>query len=120
MTFLLEWPSLERAAQLVIDRRADWDGRHHDVLGPAAATLEERFPLAATVPYRAVINDILKRGKSPAYGQAARYLAVLEALSGLLPTDAPIESHQDCHAALKASHGRKLGIWSLVAPTKRT
>lgn len=118
LTFLLEWPSLDRAAQLVIDRRTDWDGRNYDVLGQAATTLEERFPLAATVLYRALIDDILKRGKSPAYGHAARYLAVLEALSGLLPTDAPIESHTDYHAALKTGHGRKHGFWSLVAPAK--
>jgi hypothetical protein len=119
LTFLLEWPRLDLAAALVIDRRTDWDGRHYDLLGNAALALEDSFPMAATVLYRALIDDILSRGKSPAYGHAARYLGTLDALSGRLPSDAPIDAHEHYRAGLKKSHGRKLGFWSLVDGNKR-
>lgn len=119
LTFLLEWPRLDLAAALVIDRRTDWDGRHYDLLGNAASALEDSFPMAATVLYRALIDDILSRGKSPAYGHAARYLGTLDALSGRLPSDAPIDAHEHYRAGLKKNHGRKLGFWSLVDGNKR-
>jgi hypothetical protein len=51
------------------------------VLLPAAKMLEANHPLAATILYRTLLNDILDRLRSPAYGHAARYLAKLEVLA---------------------------------------
>jgi hypothetical protein len=64
------------------------------LLAPAAEALEDVEPRAASVLlYRALIDDILQRARSPAYGHAARYLARLDALaaSGASPEpNAPI------------------------------
>ena len=73
--FLVAWPRLDLAARLVVERRAQWDGRHYEILAPAAEALESRQPLAATILYRALIDSILARGQSPAYPHAARYHA---------------------------------------------
>lgn len=43
-----------------------WDGRHYDILVPVARALEDSHPVAATVLYRALLNDILSRAKSVA------------------------------------------------------
>src|SRR5829696_8952461 len=81
LAFFLEWPRQDHAAKLVLDHLGSWDGRHYGALAPAAEALEEKHPAAATVLYRALIEDILARARSPAYGHAARYLARLDALA---------------------------------------
>lgn len=115
LAFFLAWPELERAARLVLDRRAEWDGRHYDLLGSAAATLEFDFPLAATVLYRALLADILGRGKSQAYRHGVRYLAKLAELAERLPPGASDLPDHDAYCAdIKKAHGRKSGFWALV------
>ena len=115
LAFFIEWPRLDRAAKLVLDKRALWDGRHYDVLAGAAATLEAEYPVAATILYRApLINDILVRAKSPAYGHGARYLAKLSALAEEISDGQGVQDHTTYFLALKRSHGRKHGFWTLV------
>ncbi len=112
LAFFIEWPRLDCAAKLVLDKRALWDGRHYDVLAGTAATLEADYPVAATILYR--INDILVCAKSPAYGHGARYLAKLSALAEEISDGQGVEDHTTYSLALKRSHGRKHGFWTLV------
>ncbi|MGH7248616.1 MAG: DUF6880 family protein, partial [Pseudomonadota bacterium] len=81
LAFFLNWPRLDLAAKLVADRRGRWEGRHYEPLLAAAAQLEPDYPAAATILYRALLDDILDRARSPAYGHAARYLEKLDALA---------------------------------------
>lgn len=81
LAFFIEWLRLDRAAKLVLAKRTLWDGRHYGILSEAVVALEADYPLAATILYRALINDILVRAKSPAYGHGARYLAKLSVLA---------------------------------------
>ena len=115
LAFFLAWPRLNLAANLVLEHHATWDGRHYGALVPAAETLEHDHPEAATVLYRALVNDILARARSPAYGHAARYLAKLDALStgDLVPYG--LIDHQAYRATLRRAHGRKSGFWNMVA-----
>jgi len=84
---------------------------------PAAEALEDTYPAAATVLYRALIDDILGRARSPAYGHAARYLARLDALADRPEQPSPESpNHATYKAELKRAHGRKVGFWSLVDP----
>ena len=53
----------------------------------ATEQLEPDHPVAATILYRALLDDILDRARSPAYRHAARYLEKLDALSAY--KDAP-------------------------------
>ncbi len=111
---MIGWPRPDAAAALVLDRRAQWDGRHYGVLVPAAEALEESHPLAATVLYRALLDGILAAAKSPAYGHGARYLARLAVLAERTPPDARVAPHAEYVAGLRKTHGRKDGFWSLV------
>ncbi len=112
--FLVAWPRLDLAARLVVERRAQWDGRHYEILAAAAEALESRQPLAATILYRALIDSILARGQSPAYPHAARYYAELEALSPREEANWPIDPARTYRVGLRQRHGRKHGFWSLV------
>ena len=114
LAFLLAWPQLDFAAKLVLDHRETWDGRHYGALVPAAEALEEAHPAAATVLYRALIDDILMRARSPAYGHAARYLARLDALADRTDPSPDLPDHAAYRANLNLAHGRKIGFWSLV------
>ncbi|MFI0845247.1 DUF6880 family protein [Mesorhizobium sp. IMUNJ 23232] len=118
LEFFLKWPRLDRAARLVIEHRRNWEGRHYDFLAPAAEILEHERPAAATVLYRALLDDILARAKSNAYGAGARHLARLDALAPAAAADlrlAGIDPHAAYRASLRKTHGRKAGFWA-VAP----
>ena len=118
LAFLLNWPRLDLAAKLVLDRRAGWEGRHYEPLLAAARQLEPDHPAAATILYRALLDDILDRARSPAYGHAARYLKKLAALAAHDGAASSIASHETYRAALAKKHGRKTGFWSLVKEGK--
>ncbi|KQQ13578.1 hypothetical protein ASF53_11420 [Methylobacterium sp. Leaf123] len=112
--FLIRWPNLDRAARLVLDRREAWSGRIWELLAPAAEALEPDHPLAASVLYRALIDDILERGRSPAYGHGARHLTRLSELARELAPGDLTPSHAEYVAQLRKAHGRKSGFWSQV------
>lgn len=112
--FLIRWPNLDRAARLVLDRRSEWSGRIWELLAPAAEALEPDHPLAASILYRALIDDILERGRSPAYGHGARHLQRLGELAAELEPGELQPSHADYVARLRKAHGRKTGFWSQV------
>jgi len=120
LTLFLDWARLDLAAKLVTEYQGSWDGRHYHVLSPAAEMLEEKHPLAATLIYRALIDDILARGNSQAYGHAARYLKKLDLLAPTADADphrsATISSHAYYRTSIQKAHGRKVGFWSLVRP----
>ncbi|MDX7951452.1 hypothetical protein P7D22_09750 [Lichenihabitans sp. Uapishka_5] len=114
LAFFLTWPRLEHAATLVVERRDAWAGQHYGLLLPAAQALEDGYPVAATVLYRALLDDILTRARSPAYGHAARYLAKLEELGACDLATAGLTEHEAYRVGLRRSHGRKSGFWSLI------
>ena len=112
--FFLAWPKLILAAKLVVDHHKSWEGRHYGALAPAAKALEHDFPVAATILYRALLDDILARTKSPAYGHGARYLARLDELAAHNLVTPGLPDHDAYRAGLRKAHGRKKGFWSIV------
>lgn len=117
--FFLEWPRLDLAAKLVLVRRETWAGQHYGLLVPAAEALEHDHPVAAAVLFRALLDDILARARSQAYGHAARYLAKLDDLSTEDLAASGVIDHEAYRAGLRRSHGRKAGFWSLVESNGR-
>lgn len=112
--FLLKWPNLDRAARLVLARRSEWSGRNWEVLAPAADALAPDHPLAASLLYRALIDDILERARSNAYGHAARDLAKLGMLAEEVGPGDLVPDHAGYVAGLRKKHGRKYGFWELM------
>lgn len=118
LRFFLAWARLDLAAQLIIARHGLWDGRDWHVLPEVADLLQHDHPLAASILYRALLDDILARARSKAYPHGAKYLRLLEGLAVSADADPARPDGMTLHTAyrekLRADHGRKAGFWSLV------
>ena len=112
--FLVHWPDLERAADLVVTRAGELDGDLYEFLVPAAEALEAKHPLAATLIRRALIDFTLTAARSSRYRHAARHLLECQGLAGQIEDFGAFETHDAYRARLKAEHGRKASFWSLL------
>lgn len=115
LAFLVKWPAHELAADLVLTRSAELNGDLYEFLGPAAAALTDRHPLAATLLLRAMIDFSLGRARSSRYRHAARHLMECERLSHEIVDFGTFEPHHSYQARLQAEHGRKSSFWNLLA-----
>lgn len=112
--FLLEWPSLKRAARMLINRPEEINGERYELLVPAAEALSERFPLAATLALRAMIDFTLSNARSKRYGYAAQHLSECEGLDSRIEDYGTFETHAAYVARLKGDHSRKTGFWGHI------
>ena len=55
-------------------RTAEIDGRNYEAVGRAAEALSGKWPVSATLLYRALVSSVLERGYAKAYRYAARDL----------------------------------------------
>ena len=112
LAFFITWRAHDRADRLVRERLTALDGRLYEVLRPAAEALEEKFPEAASLLYRRLIESVLERGSSKQYQYAARDLQgspmkMVEALwGGELPTFDSIDDANELIGALV------MGLWN--------
>ena len=119
LQFFLDWPALDRAADLLIARHDEIDGDHYEYLSPAAKALSERHPLAATLVFRAMVDFTLTRSRAKRYRYAAEHLAACARLARDIPDFGAFETHDAYVARLKEEHGRKFGFRSdLRAPAQ--
>lgn len=112
--FLVGWPAHERAARVVLARADELDGNSYHTLTSAAAALEARYPLAAILMRRAMIQDTLDAGRSKRYRHAARHLAECQSCDAAIEDYGHVPMHEQFVKALKQKHGRKYGFWQLV------
>lgn len=115
LQFLIEWPALDRAAKLVQQRFNALDGDRYEILTPVAEVLSQRFPLAATLALRALIDFTLKASRSSRYQHAARHLSDCATLASQIEDFGTFEPHASYIALLRRDHGCKTGFWSQVA-----
>jgi hypothetical protein len=114
LMFLVDWPDLDAAAQLVITRAAEIDGRHYQILNHAIDRLEDKHPVATTILLRTKIDSVLARASSAEYVHAVRDLARAAALAPKLKAASPIASHATYFAGIKIKHARKTSFWPKV------
>lgn len=116
LQFFLDWPRLDLAAKLITTHPHRWDGGDWHILPKVAGLLEHDYPLAATILYRALLDNILDRARSKAYGHGAKYLGQLGLLAGELDQIHPsgMVDHATYLAKLKTAHPRKSGFWARV------
>lgn len=114
LAFLTAWPDRRRAGALVRARFKALDGEAYAILSPTADALAAKDPLAATLLYRLMILDTLRRKRAGRYGHAARHL---DECSGLAPSIADWEGWPDHEAylsSLRAEHARTPAFWKRV------
>jgi hypothetical protein len=114
LSFLVSWPALDRAANLVLEHSGELDGDHYEILTPAADALAGKHPLAATVMLRAMIDFSLTNSRSSRYKHAARHLLNCSSLSTAIEDFGDFEPHVAYEARLRREHGRKSSFWGLV------
>ncbi len=116
LRFFRDWPRLDLAAELVVAHAHRWDGGNWHSLPKTAALLEHDHPLAATILYRALLDDILAKARSKAYSHGAKYLGKLALLAAEADPDRPsgLADHATYLAGLKKAHPRKSGFWGRV------
>lgn len=116
LQFFIDWPRLNLAAELIVTHRHRWDGGNWHILPKIARLLEHEYPLAATIIYRALLDDILDRARSKAYSHGAKYLKQLDLLAGDADKTRPsgLADHATYLAGLKKTHPRKTGFWGRV------
>jgi hypothetical protein len=114
LSFLVSWPALNRAANLVLQRSDELDGDHYEILTGAANALAGKHPLAATLVLRAMIDFSLTNGRSTRYRHAARHLLDCSGLSSAIEDFGRFEPHDAYEARLRREHGKKSSFWSSV------
>jgi hypothetical protein len=114
LAFLISWPALEKAAALVVERAKELNGDHYEVLSPAADALAGKYPLAATLLLRSMIDFSLKQNRVKRYRHAARHLAECASLARAIGDFGIFEPHDRYTVRLKAEHGRKSSFWTQV------
>lgn len=114
MAFLVAWPDLQRANQLVVGRAGALDGDVYELMSPAAEALDGKYPLAATLLRRAMIDFILGVARSSRYKHAARHLDNCRAAAARVAEFGRVPDHLAYEQSLRATHGRKAGFWQEV------
>lgn len=114
ISFLVNWPSLDRAARIVMARAEELNGDSYHTLTSAADALEAKHPLAATLMRRAMVLDTLTGGRSKRYRHAARHLAECRSCDAIITDYGDHPSHAQFLEMLRKEHGRKHGFWRLV------
>ena len=128
LNFLVFWPALDIAADLVLARADEINGNYYEILAPAADLLEARHPLATIVLRRTMIDFSLDKARTSRYRHAARHLLQCESLDPAVNDYGPLEPHNTYLARLQAEHGRKASFWNLfpesydpmAGPVKKT
>ncbi|MFM9849074.1 MAG: DUF6880 family protein [Hyphomicrobiaceae bacterium] len=115
LAFLINWPALDRAARVVDARIQGIDGDLYDLLDPAASALEGKYPLAAVLLRRRLIDFTLQKARSTRYRHAVRHVREIESQQSDITDYGRHESHADYMSRLKRDHARKPAFWSLLA-----
>lgn len=114
LSFLISWPALNRAANLVLQRSDELDGDHYEILTSAADALAGKYPLAATLVLRAMIDFALINNRSSRYRHTARHFLDCLSLASMIEDFGRFEPHDAYEARLRREHGRKSSFWSLI------
>jgi len=110
--FLINWPAHEHASKIVLSRAKELDGDLYELMTPAADILEEKYPLAAVIIRRAMVDFTLSIGRASRYGHAVTHILSNENLDGWISDYDGFETHEEFMSRIKADHPRKTSFWS--------
>lgn len=113
VNFMIEQGRSEEASRYIVARTGQIPGEFYDwLLSVAEAMQTGGYPLAATVVYRALLDDILDSSRTRAYGHAAKYLKTLDGLSTQITDWQDVPPHVAYASTLQEKHGKKRSFWS--------
>ena len=77
----------------MLQRSDELDGDHYEILTQAADALAEKYPLAATLVLRSMIDFALSNRRSSRYRHAARHMLDCSRLSSAIEAFGRFETH---------------------------
>lgn len=111
--FLVEMEHVDAAETYLLDRAEQLNGDFYGGLLPLAEAMESADrPLCTSVIYRALLDSILRRGRTKTYPHGVRYLKKLDKFAVSITNWRNIVSHADYMEHLEQKHGRKRSFWS--------
>jgi hypothetical protein len=114
LRFFLAWPDIAMAARLIEERANTMDGDQTETLTAAADALRGRYPLAAVLAWRAMIDYVLWYGQSARYGHIADHLMDCAAADQDIADYGTFPSHQAYLDALQRQYKQKTSFWTRV------
>lgn len=112
LQFFLDWPDLPGAARLIESRAQEMDGNIYQVLTPAADVLRNKYPLAAVLLWRAMIDWILWDGRSTRYAHAADHVMDCAAADTEIDDYGRFVGHDAYLENLRTLHRHKTSFWA--------
>lgn len=113
--FILNWPDLEFASRLVQSRTQDLDGSQYDLMNAAADALRSRYPLAASLIWRAMIDWVLWDGHTARYAFAADHILDCNAADTKITDYGAFPSHTQYIEKLRSQYRHKSSFWDRLA-----
>ncbi|ESQ78967.1 DUF6880 family protein [Asticcacaulis sp. YBE204] len=114
LDLLIAWPSLERAARLIIERIRNLNGDDEAGLTAAADRLAARYPLAATLLLRKVVESILFNAHSDRYKAAAAAVWEIERLDPHIEDYGASTPHAEWLGGLRKTYRHRVEFWRAV------
>ncbi|MCX7567775.1 hypothetical protein OS189_15635 [Sulfitobacter sp. F26169L] len=112
LQFFIDWPDPAMAARLIESRIAELDDDFAHILAPAADTLRNKYPLAAVLLWRSMINHALWQSRTNRYAQAADHIQDCAAADNDIADYGRFPSHQIYMESLRAAHRHKTSFWA--------
>jgi hypothetical protein len=112
LQFFLAWPDLVNAAQLIESRAQELDGGLYETLTAGAEALRGRYPLAAVILWRVMIEHTLYEGRVARYGAAGDHLMDCAAADMDITDYGRFPSHQTYIDGLRNRYDRKASFWA--------
>jgi hypothetical protein len=110
--FLIETRCPDAAEKYLLERADQINGDLYAGLLPLAKAMEAAGRrLCASVIYRALLDSILRRGRTKTYSHGVRYLKKLDRLSESISDWHGFGDHRAYLEDLRRQHGRKSSFW---------
>lgn len=111
--FLVEMEHVDAAETYLLERAEQLNGDFYGGLLPLAEAMESAGrPLCTSVIYRALLDSILRRGRTKTYPHGVRYLKKIDKFAVSIANWRNIVNHADYMEHLEQKHGRKRSFWS--------
>ncbi len=112
VNFMLELKLIDESGDYIFKRRQHVNGDYyHGLVKWADIFNKNKKPLIATIIYRALLDSILDRGKSPAYHHGVDYLRCLDRINKDVKDWMGVQTHDAYFLEVKKNHGRKYSFW---------
>lgn len=114
LALLINWPSHERAADLVVLRVTELDGHAAEALTFAADRLSSRYPFAALLLHRQIVEAALMAGREQAQEAAALPYLEAESLARHVDDFGRYDTQEAWFKKLERTYARRTAFWKAL------